>query len=67
MSMSSNRRNSRLPSIVNKDQLIKKQQMKSLTFAESKIINDRRLSALLYGAISVSLFSFVHFTKEAAY
>ena len=67
MSMSSNRRNSRLPSIVNKDQLIKKQQMKSLSFAEAKMINDRRLSALLYFAIGISLFSFIHFTKEAAY
>jgi len=65
--MTSNRRNSRLPLVANKEQLIKKQQVRALNFADSKMINERRVSAILYCAIGVSLMAFVLFTKEAAY
>lgn len=55
-----------MPSFNNPEQVIKEQQEKAELFAESKLRNEKRINAIVWGAIGVSFVAFILFTKEAA-
>ncbi len=65
--MAISKRSSRIPSILNQEDIIKKQQEDTKSFLETKEIKDRRVQALLLGSIGFSLAAFMHFTRQAAF